>query len=140
MKKINYSHQILFPTAFLSIPLTNLAAQENQDFGELDTSEIIAERSDGFSASKSESLRYGGDIQKSAETIQIITEDIIKSIQANKLEESLEFASGVVQGSGFGGTNDNFVIRGFEASIAENGIVSSGPFSNRIDLNAKQLP
>ena len=139
MKKITYSSQILLPTAFLAFPLTSLYAQEDQDFGELDASEIIAEQTEGFSVSKSESLRYGGDIQDSVETIQVITSEVIEAVQANKLDEALEFAGGVVQGSGFGGTSDSFSIRGFGASVAENGIVSSGPFSNRLDLKREAI-
>lgn len=130
---------LLRPVAFFTIPLASLYGQEADVVNGLESSEIVADQGQGFAVFESESVRYGGDLQDSVETVQVLTDEIIKNVQANKLEEVLEYAGGVVQGSGFGGTNEDFRIRGFEAGIAENGIISSGSFSNRINQKREAI-
>ncbi|ACK73823.1 TonB-dependent siderophore receptor (plasmid) [Gloeothece citriformis PCC 7424] len=50
------------------------------------------------------------------QSIQVIPEQIIEDQQVIRLDEALRNVSGVVQGNTFGGTQDEFIIRGFTST------------------------
>jgi iron complex outermembrane receptor protein len=55
-------------------------------------------------------------------SIQVIPEQVIEDQNAIRLEEVLRNASGATRGSSFGGTADEFLLRGFTADIFRNGL------------------
>ena len=140
MKKIIDPSNILFPTVLLTLPIYAQELQENQNVGELEASVIVGEKEEeGFKVTKSESVRYGNEIKDSIESVQVLTSEVIESIQANNLSDVLDYAGGVIQGDGFGGADDDFNIRGLSAAVSENGIVSSSNSIGRINVTRESI-
>jgi len=50
----------------------------------------------------------------------------VKDLQAKKLEDVLEYTAGTAPSNSFGNSEDRISIRGFDANIAEDGIVTFG--------------
>jgi len=55
-------------------------------------------------------------ILKIPQSLQVIPAELLEEQQVIRLEEALRNAPGVIQGNTFGGSGDNFIIRGFEQS------------------------
>jgi len=138
MKKYDFNRPCnlatsIYPIVSLTIALSfNVMGQEDEKVEELENTVItgLSASPDAFSPLTTKSLRFGDDLTKTPLTLQVLSEEVIKEIQATDLTDVLEFSAGVARTNDFGGLRDGASIRGFQATFAENGIVSGGPFAN----------
>lgn len=66
-----------------------------------------------YQASSFSGTKMDTPIKETAQSIQIITKDTLEDIGAVKMDNVLDYVSGVDRQNNFGGTWDNFSIRGF---------------------------
>jgi len=134
MKRYKLTASPTCSIASLSVALVFTLNVVGQEIGTLDDSVVTGVSSSGdlFKPITSESLRFGGDLEDSPLNVQVIPKEVIKEIQAVDLEEILEFTAGTQKSRGFGGTTTGINIRGFEATFAEDGVVTGGPFADRL--------
>jgi iron complex outermembrane receptor protein len=71
-------------------------------------------------------------LRDTPQSIQVVPEQVLKDQQAIRLNDAVRNVSGVNTGDTFGGTKDNFVIRGFSSSFGGN-ILINGLGSNGFD-------
>lgn len=68
-------------------------------------------------------------IMQEAQSVQVVTEQVIKDFQVNSLDDAMNFVSGITQSNTLAGSQDGFVKRGFgsnaDGSILRDGIRSS---------------
>ncbi|MGF1450831.1 MAG: TonB-dependent receptor [Opitutales bacterium] len=85
---------------------------------------------EGYRAEFADAIRLGAPLEELPLPVQIFTSDFIEDVGAVRLDDVLEFAGSVQRGNAFGNTNDRVVIRGFDATYAEDGVSSSGAIAS----------
>ncbi|MGF1462492.1 MAG: TonB-dependent siderophore receptor [Maricaulaceae bacterium] len=70
--------------------------------------------------------RLNTPIEDQPLSIQILGEDVLDQIGGARLDDVIDFAVGGVQGNQFGGSSENFLFRGFAASVADDGVLQNG--------------
>ncbi|MEM9667884.1 MAG: TonB-dependent receptor [Pseudomonadota bacterium] len=70
--------------------------------------------------------RLNVPIENQPLSIQIIDNDIFNQIGASRLDDIIDFTVGGVQANQFGGNSENFLFRGFQSSVADDGILQNG--------------
>jgi len=58
--------------------------------------------------------------------IQVLPRQALEDAGASRVADGLELAAGVQETNTFGNTSDGFLLRGFDATFAEDGVVSDG--------------
>ncbi len=78
-------------------------------------------------------LRIPRDVEDIPRTIDVIPEQLLLDQQAREMADAYRFAPNVISGDGFGGTLEDYFVRGFRRSenIHRNGVPLS--YSGRID-------
>ncbi len=82
---------------------------------------------DGYKAQRSTTAtRLDLAIEDTPAAIQVIPRGIIEDTGADRVADTLDYTAGVQETNSFGNTSDNFLVRGFNATFAEDGSVSAG--------------
>jgi len=85
----------------------------------------------GYAAERSATAtRMDLPLDEQPSQTQVISSEIIEDTGSNRVEEALDFSAGVQRSNTFGNTSDGLRIRGFDATIAEDGAVSDGAVAN----------
>jgi len=104
---------------------------------ELDPVELVASRespfgpAEGYKAERSATAtRLDLAIAETPAAIQVLPRTILDDTGAVRVGEALDYAAGVQQTNSFGNSLDGFLLRGFPANIAEDGVLSDGPVAD----------
>ena len=108
--------------------INGLYAQDaSEDLKELESTVVVGDKEEATANPDFlKSLRFTDDLKNTPITTQVISAEVIEDLQSRKLEDILEHAGGVTPTNSFGNTEDGVSIRGFDANIVEDGIVTSG--------------
>lgn len=114
---------------FCLLPAGHLLAQEL----ELPSQEVLAKpavEEDGYQAKRaSTASKSSVALKDEAQSVQVVTPQIIEDFQVRSLDDAMKFVSGMTQSNTLAGTQDGFVKRGFgsnaDGSILRDGIRSS---------------
>jgi len=74
--------------------------------------------------------RLNLSVEETPATLQVVPRQIIEDSGATRVEDALDFTAGVQRDNSFGNTTDGFRLRGFDATFAEDGVVSGGAVAN----------
>ena len=117
MRKKNIS---LFVSSFILLPNIGLSMDIKSDEGAFllpitvenslteTTGEYSYYKTKSFSATKTET-----PIRETAQSVQIMTREVIEDLNAVSIDETLNYVSGISHQNNFGGMWNNFSIRGF---------------------------
>lgn len=82
---------------------------------------------DGYKAERSATAtRMDIPIDETPAPVQVVPKEILADSGADRVEDALDFTAGAQKGNPFGGKNEGILLRGFEASFAEDGAFASG--------------
>jgi len=91
---------------------------------------------DGYKAQRSATAtRLDLAIEETPAALQVLPRRVLEDTGAERLEDALDLAAGVQEANSFGNTSDGFLVRGFDALIAEDGVLSEGPVA---DINIQR--
>ncbi|MEM8794577.1 MAG: TonB-dependent receptor [Pseudomonadota bacterium] len=77
---------------------------------------------DGFKAKRSSSgTRINSELDELPVSVDVISDAVIEATNATRVETAVLAATGAAVGNTFGGVNESFIIRGFDANVADNG-------------------
>jgi iron complex outermembrane receptor protein len=80
---------------------------------------------DGYLATRSlTGTRIDAPLEEQPVSVQVLPREIIEDVQATRIEDVVSFAAGAAKDNNFGGLQDNFTLRGLQANVAEDGIVT----------------
>jgi len=80
---------------------------------------------DGYLATRSlTGTRIDAPLEEQPVSVQVLPGQIIEDVQATRIEDVVSFAAGAAKDNNFGGLQDNFTLRGLQANVAEDGIVT----------------
>jgi len=87
----------------------------------------------GYKANRSQTgTRIDAPIDEQPLPLQVLPREVIEDSGADRVEDAVEFSAGAAQGNTLGGVQETFLLRGFEAAVADNGSVSgTGVFKPR---------
>lgn len=118
-----------------------------EDRVDLSTMEIQADMpqvEDGYTAVQAGTASKSDvPVKEEAQSIEVVTPEIIQDYDVQSLDDAMKFVSGVSQGNTLGNTKDSLVKRGFgtnaDGSIFRDGVRSNlsrnfGPTSERVEV------
>lgn len=117
-------------TAIAALTLNPLAAKAN-DALELPGQQITGQQQSRqyTSDTASTASKSAVPIMQEAQSVQVVTEQVIEDFQVNSLDDAMNFVSGISQSNTLAGSQDGFIKRGFgtnaDGSILRDGIRSS---------------
>lgn len=103
-------------TAVSLASLMGATAAHGQDSVQLPTIDVSGEQSGGYQATETSLVRLPTPVRDTPQTVNVVTEQLIKDQRANTVIEALRNVSGITFNAGEGGTQgDNINIRGYTA-------------------------
>jgi len=91
---------------------------------------------EGYRAERSATAtRLDLAIEETPAAVQVLPRALLEDIGAERVDDALDFAAGVQKATNFGNTTDGFLVRGFDAIVAEDGVLSNGPVA---DINVQR--
>jgi iron complex outermembrane receptor protein len=99
---------------------------------------------DGYLATRSlTGTRINAPLEEQPVSVQVLPGQIIEDVQATRVDDVVTFATGASKDNNFGGIDDGFLLRGLQASVAEDGVITdNGVFSipqRRDSANAERV-
>lgn len=82
--------------------------------GELDEVIVVGTRQERYAASQASLGRFSQDILTTPRSIQVIPEQVLIDQQVDSIQEALKNVAGLTSSDGFGGTQTDFLLRGFQ--------------------------
>jgi iron complex outermembrane receptor protein len=82
---------------------------------------------DGYKADRSATAtRLDLALENTPVPVQVVPRDVLDDTEATRVEDALELSAGVQKTNSFGNQSDGFLLRGFDATFAEDGVASGG--------------
>ena len=82
---------------------------------------------EGYKAERSATAtRLNLSLDETPASVQVVPREVLDDSGAERVGDALDFTAGVNRTNSFGNTQDGFVLRGFDATFAEDGAVSGG--------------
>ena len=113
------------------------ATEESQGDVELAPVEVEAVRpspfgpTPGYAPERSATAtRLNLSLDETPASVQVVPRQVLEDSGAERVEDALDFTAGVNRTNSFGNTQDGFLLRGFDATFAEDGVVSGGAVAN----------
>ncbi|MEM7670217.1 MAG: TonB-dependent receptor, partial [Pseudomonadota bacterium] len=96
---------------------------------------------DGYRVERSNSaIRLGSPLDELPISIQVLPRDVIEDSNAQRVEDAVLAATGASVGNTFGGIDNRFLLRGFQADVSDNGsTVAFGPVRRRDSANVERI-
>lgn len=82
--------------------------------GELDEVIVVGTRQERYAASQASLGRFKQDVLTTPRSIQVIPEQVLIDQQVESVQEALKNVAGLTPSDGFGGTQTDFLLRGFQ--------------------------
>ncbi|MFN3579509.1 MAG: TonB-dependent siderophore receptor, partial [Pseudomonas sp.] len=127
----------------LATGLAAAPALANQDEAlQLESVEVRAEQAgSGYVTSNvSSATKSDLPLRETPQSVQVVNSQMLSDIGALRLDDTLDYVSGLARQNSFGGLWDNFSVRGFSgnentgAQILRNGFVANRGFNARRDM------
>ncbi|MBL8266061.1 TonB-dependent siderophore receptor [Steroidobacter sp.] len=80
----------------------------------LDEVIVVGTRQERYAASKASLGRFSQDVLTTPRSIQVIPEQVMIDQQVESIQEALKNVAGLTSSDGFGGTQTDFLLRGFQ--------------------------
>ncbi len=138
MSKSHSRKALPYSLCWLSVVLATTASASQL---ELEAVEVVGtNQNEGlYSGYSGTALKSSTPIRETAQNVQVVGPQMLEDISAMRLDDTLDYVSGLARQNGFGGLWDNFSIRGFSGDVntgpefLRNGFAANRGFNARRD-------